>query len=388
MASKMSTRRVTHCVGSPTFAPAAAIEDRDAHCRALEALQANDLEKAIKAWFNVPDRDDYVYHAMVSVQLAQVQRVVSVGGANGLHAWYRGEQGGEPLPPPPQADIDGYVSIFQPDTLTASALKSFEANAKKGSIRLRVAAYLASKRFLHGSHPLRSQLAIPKTKKKAKTPTGSVPANPYFDFWAWSCRNLEWCGPVAEVQPRSHHVLPVFMHHFGCAVPSHEALRLLKVLAQGRAVADVGSGNGYWAFMLRSYGVTVVPIDSAQSEWRVTWVGDTVKADGAMWLRRNKEQSKDMVLLMVYPIVGGGVAGGVEGGFTRDLLAAYQGDTVAVVGTQNHNGYTSFRGMAMDEFMQREHPDWTKVVQIPLPSFAGKDEALFVFQRGESAGQT
>ena len=31
--------------------------------------------------------------------------------------------------------------------------------------------------------------------------------------------------------------------------------------------------------------------------------------------------------------------------------------------------------------MAREMSDWKRVLQIPLPSFAGKDEALFVFEK-------
>ena len=174
------------------------------------------------------------------------------------------------------------------------------------------------------------------------------------------------------------------MHHFGCATPSHEGLEILRILADGRPVADMGSGNGYWTFMLRRYGITVHPVDNMQSEWRVNWVGDTVISDGARWLQKHGN-GKDMVLLLVYPVVGGGVGGGVEGGFTRSLVDAYQGDTIAVVGTQNRNGYTGFRGMTMDEYMDKEQKAWTKVVQIPLPSFAGKDEVLYVFQRGERA---
>lgn len=179
-------------------------------------------------------------------------------------------------------------------------------------------------------------------------------------------------------------MLPIFMHHFGCATPSHESLQVLKLLADGRAIADMGSGNGYWTFLLRRYGLTVYPVDNMQSEWRVNWVDDTVIMDGVQWLRKN-ENGKDLVLLLVYPVVGGGVGGGTEGGFTRGLVNAFQGDTIAVVGTQNSNGYTSFKSMTMDVYMENEHPEWTKVVQIPLPSFAGKDEALYVFQRGGRA---
>lgn len=174
------------------------------------------------------------------------------------------------------------------------------------------------------------------------------------------------------------------MHHFGCATPSHESLEILKLLVDGRPVVDIGSGNGYWTFMLRRYGLTVQPVDNMQSAWRVNWVNDTVVSDGVKWLKKHNN-GKDMVMLLVYPVVGGGVAGGAEGDFTRNLVDAYQGDTIAVVGTQNRNGYTGFKSVTMDEYMAQEHAEWTKVVQIPLPSFAGKDEALYVFQHGDRA---
>lgn len=369
------------CVGSSSFNPATRTTDTDARTQTLALLDQNDFAGAIKLYFQLPKDDKYVYHAITAVTLPQVQHVVSLGGANGLHSWYSSlVTTPTPLDPPPKPDIDAYTTIFLPNTLTPSALKALASNAKKGSIRSSVATHLLAKRYLH---PAATQLLIGKKKATAK----DVPANPYFDFWEWSCKNLEWCGPCpeAEKRPQSHHVLPVLMHHFGCAVPSYESLEILRILADGRAVVDLGSGNGYWAFMLRQHGVDVKPVDNAQSEWRANWVSDTTITDGSKWLTKNSAWGKDLVLLMVYPVVGGGAGGGVEGGFTRDLLKVYQGDTVAVVGTQNRNGYTSFRDMTFDEYMAREHPQWTKVVQIPVPSFAGKDEALYIYQRGERA---
>ncbi|KAK3488811.1 uncharacterized protein B0T23DRAFT_185246 [Neurospora hispaniola] len=449
--------RVTmYCLGSLTFVPSEAVKDEQTHKQVLQRLaETNDFATAIRTWFhlsddvNAPEADEYVYHAIASVKLSQVQRAVDVGGAKGMHGWYRLE-GGDLLPPPPQADIESYISIFLPSTATASALTAFQSNAKRSSIRLRSATYLLSKRYIASDwHPLGHQLIISKTKKDSKTP---LPCNPYFDFWAWSCRNLEWCGPVPIsslasssppasnttdeakkdepndttnkiilTNPRmSHHILPIFMHHFGCAVPSHESLSLLKLFARGRSIIDMGSGNGYWTFMLRQYlslGPTtssspssspsqqqkVYAVDNNQSEWRVMWIDDTIIADGVRWLSSPSPSSssstscpskggQDMVLLLVYPIVGGdsSAAGGKEGGFTRELMKAYKGDTLAVVGTQNGNGYTGFKGVTMDEYMEREWKDegWRKVAQCPLPSFAGKDEALFVFQRGEALGNS
>ncbi|CEJ93549.1 hypothetical protein VHEMI09129 [[Torrubiella] hemipterigena] len=359
------------CVGSKTFNPTD-IADTAQQQAIQKRLFQNDLLNASRALFNIPEDDTYVYHAMASVNLRQVQHVVSLGGANGLHAWYRSDDGSV-IGPPSQPDIDAYVTIFKPQAAAEAALRNFTTNAKKGSIRASVAQHLSPRRYVHPDYT--SQLTVSRSKKP-------VPYNPYFDFWEWACHSLEWVGPDESTQKlqTSHHVLPIFMHHFGCLAPSHEGLQIIKNIAGTRAVADVGSGNGYWTHMLRAYGLTVHPVDNMQSEWRVTWVDDTTVADGVKWLGKNGG-GKDMVLLLVYPIVGT-AEDGVDGSFTRDVIAAYKGDTIVVGGTQNSNGYTGFSSLTMAEYMAKEHvADWVRVAQVPLPSFPGKDEALYMFQR-------
>lgn len=165
------------------------------------------------------------------------------------------------------------------------------------------------------------------------------------------------------------------MHHFGCVVPSHESLKVIKQIALGRRVLDLGSGNGYWTFMLRRSGLTVTAVDNLQSEYRTLWISDTVIQDGEKFLLSNKDCSS-AVLLLVYPIV--------SLDFTRRILDAYTGTTICVAGTQNRNGYTAFKDRTIDEFVSAEKPDYQKIVQLPLPSFAGKDEALFVFERNSA----
>ncbi|KAL9598665.1 MAG: hypothetical protein Q9219_004334 [cf. Caloplaca sp. 3 TL-2023] len=324
--------------------------------------QGNDLRSSIIAAFDLAPSDNYVYHALASVTLGQVQEAIKHGGEHGLHNWYSDSSGAASnLPLPSPADIYAYTSVFASTTSTSKSLVALAANAKKNSHRALVAPYLQSKRRIPSS------CTAPKLKK--------AHINPYYDYWVWSCQNLEWAGPTEDTVhvKQSHHILPVMMHHFGCTVPSHESLEVIRYSARGRKVIDLGCGNGYWTYMLRRLGVQVDAVDNLQSRYRTLWISDMIVEDGEKYLR-SSNGAKDRLLLLVYPIVGAD--------FTAKVLKFYAGDTVCVVGTQNRNGYTAFSDKMIDEYMATERPDFTKTLQIPLPSFAGKDEALFVFEKG------
>lgn len=210
---------------------------------------------------------------------------------------------------PPAIDVAAYSTIFSSATNTANALKGLGANAKKGSIRADVAKHLQS---LYQPPPADRKLVVPKLKRSH--------VNPYVDVWAWSNQNLEWAGPEAGTAniTISHAILPVLYHHFGCVCPSFESLELIRQIAKGRRVVDLGSGNGYWTYMLRKLDekkpINVLAIDSGLSEWRTVWIGDTVTSDGVKWLQGNNG-GKDDVLLLVYPQVG------LE--FTSKVLKSY-----------------------------------------------------------------
>ena len=124
--------------------------------------------------------------------------------------------------------------------------------------------------------------------------------------------------------------------------------------------------------MLRRMSVNVHAVDNLQSEYRTLWIGDTLIKDGEKYLKDEKG-CKDAVILLVYPIV--------SSDFTSRVLDAYKGDTVCVAGTQNRSGYTAFKDRTIDEHMKVEKADYEKIMQIPLPSFPGKDEALYIFER-------
>lgn len=323
-------------------------------------------------------------------------------------------------PPPAALDIAAYTEIFRPTTSTAKALTALASNAKKDSVRADVARHLRA----HYHPPAAERgLVVPRNKNHV---------NPYFDLWAWTNQTLEWAGPddtTASIK-HSHAILPILYHHFGCVCPSYESLELIRQLARGRRIVDLGSGNGYWTYMLRRIEpankkekrLEVVPVDNGMSEWRVMWVGDTAQADGEQWLKQN-HGAVDAVLLLVYPSVGND--------FTSKMIRSYRtchtslffdnhstslcfalylltfprvlicclletvtvltwdgvgGTTIISAGAQNSSGFTAFATETIAEWMAREMPEWEKVLQIPLPSFAGKDEALFVFEKKAADG--
>jgi len=261
----------------------------------------------------------------------------------------------------PPADITAYTSIFSASTDTTKALTSFHSNAKKGSPRATVAEYLQTRHI--------SLFKIPKSK---------VHVNPYYDLWAQSCQMTTFLGPLPDPSyahptnaKRTHPLLPVFYHHFGCVVPTWEALNIIAQSGHG-GVIDMASGNGYWTCMLRRMNTDVTAVDSMASEYRTMWISDTVKTDGVDYLTKNAG-GKGKVLLMVYIVTAGN--------FSRRLLSAYHGDTVVVVGTQNSNRYTGFSDCTMEEYFEMEMPGWTLDCRIAMPSFAGKDEAMFVWRK-------
>lgn len=277
---------------------------------------------------------------------------------------------------PPLDEIQAYTSIFSPSVSLPKALNAFKANAHANSARAKVSSHLVD-RYVN-----KTQGMLPSKKEREHR-------NPYYDVWAYSCEELEWAGPWPNTvhTKHSHHMLPVLYHHFGCVVPSYAALHVVAKLAQPakpskepvRPIFDVGSGNGYWTFMLRNLpleaqmkALDVRPVDNGTSEYRVMWIKDTITTSGVDYLERN-ENGRGAVLLLVYPQA--------TGNFTAPILKKFEGDTIVVAGTQNGNGFTAFQDSIVDEWVERNLGAFELTLRMPLPSFAGKDEALFVFQR-------
>ena len=124
--------------------------------------------------------------------------------------------------------------------------------------------------------------------------------------------------------------------------------------------------------MLRRMRLEVTAVDNMASEYRTMWIPDTVRTDGVEYLKRN-DGGKGKVLLMVYMITAGTLM--------KRIVQAYKGDTIVVVGTQNANRYTGFSDCTVEEWFEREMLGWGIECRTVMPSFAGKDEGMFVWKR-------
>jgi hypothetical protein len=81
------------CVGSLGFDPAERAENCDALKEVEGLLDEGDFQGAVTRYFNLPADDDYTYHALASVRLAEAQHALSLGGKNGLLDWYHDAAG-------------------------------------------------------------------------------------------------------------------------------------------------------------------------------------------------------------------------------------------------------------------------------------------------------
>ena len=78
--------KVPYTVGSPSFEPDALFTQWSTKATLPDG---NDFRSSILATFSLPPSDKYVYHAIASVNLSQVQQAINAGSSKNLHTWYR-----------------------------------------------------------------------------------------------------------------------------------------------------------------------------------------------------------------------------------------------------------------------------------------------------------
>lgn len=81
-----------HTTGSSRFDPDLLFESWEKDSSSL-LPHSNDLRQSIITAFSLGQADNYVYHAIASVTLLEVQEAIEHGGDHGLHNWYPDESG-------------------------------------------------------------------------------------------------------------------------------------------------------------------------------------------------------------------------------------------------------------------------------------------------------
>jgi hypothetical protein len=87
----MPPKSAPYTFGSTSFEPDLFIKQWNLDL--VPKSEGNDLNGCIQKAFGLKNTDDYVYHAIASVTLQQVQSAVNAGSRNGMHAWYKDGQG-------------------------------------------------------------------------------------------------------------------------------------------------------------------------------------------------------------------------------------------------------------------------------------------------------
>jgi len=82
-----------YTAGSRSFDPQQLLQDEEKLETANAFLGKDDLRSAITIYFSLPENDNYIYHAVASVTLAQVQQAILHGDQHGLHDWYKDGDG-------------------------------------------------------------------------------------------------------------------------------------------------------------------------------------------------------------------------------------------------------------------------------------------------------
>ena len=143
---------------------------------------------------------------------------------------------------------------------------------------------------------------------------------------------------------------------YAWAVPSAEAIAT--IARNARRVIEIGSGSGYWAWMLAAAGVDIIAFDVTPPTvaWYPVYVGDA----------RIAGSFPDRALLLCWPPWRSSMA--------VDALDAYAGDTVIFIGEW-------MGGCADERFFAQLATQFQLVDGTCIPQWFARDDRLWIFRR-------
>lgn len=250
-------------------------------------------------------------------------------------------------------------------------------NAGRGSkyVRSRLPASLAWSRVVGDKgDALREEARIkglPKAKKEAMLRWGTGP-----DGNEMLRLHLEAAPPPPEGLDRvsalsmslalSDHdcwdVRDALVHRYAWSTPTEEALR--EVMAHG-PVVEMGAGAGYWTWLMRGLGGSVVALDKHADGSLNMW-----NPSGHTWTEvmcgepRHLAGYRDRTLFLCWPILGGMAA---------QCLREWRGEVLVYIGDP--------RFTADEEFHEALSDSYVRVKVVEMPSWPTVDDRLEVWKR-------
>jgi hypothetical protein len=190
--------------------------------------------------------------------------------------------------------------------------------------------------------------------------------NPYIDFFRAlppSCRRDLSLPPSAaeSLAPNWLAFKAAIARHFAWAVPTDEAIALIRKHAAG--VVEIGAGSGYWTWLMRQAGITVVAfdLDPPPFTWSEVHSGD----------ERMVRYHPDKTLLLCWPPWASSMA--------SSALAAYGGERVVYVGEwMGGNADPHFFALLVSRF--------ECIDSLAIPQWYMRDDRLIVCRRRHVPG--
>ena len=188
--------------------------------------------------------------------------------------------------------------------------------------------------------------------------------NPYLAFFVSlpeSCRRQP--GSPLDARELFHpewlRLKAAIAGHFAWAVPTPQAITT--IAKHATRVVEIGSGSGYWAWMMEQVGISVRAYDTARPcyMWHIVEDGDA----------RAASEHSDRTLFLCWPPYASSMA--------ADALGYYKGDGLIYVGEW-------LGGCAEPSFFRLLNERFELIDYTPLPQWFMRDDQLMVFRRRTS----
>ncbi|SEE16017.1 hypothetical protein SAMN05444161_5005 [Rhizobiales bacterium GAS191] len=144
--------------------------------------------------------------------------------------------------------------------------------------------------------------------------------------------------------------------HFAWAVPTDEAIAVIRKHTTG--VVEAGAGSGYWTWLMRQAGLSVAAfdLDPPPFTWTEVSCGD----------ERMVRDHSDKALLLCWPPWGSGMA--------ANALDAFGGEQVIYIGEW-------MGGSADPHFFTQLVSGFDCIDVVEIPQWYMRDDRLMVFRR-------